>query len=390
MRTKTLSGIIVAGCAILSACFLLWRHPIWTADGFVYTKMMLKDTGLTDQAATDKTIAFYLQTPIGSDPRFRPFIIDQSRGMFSPEAKPFAVRVLYPALAAPLYPMLGFRSLIFVSAAAYVLTVVLLYLIVATFFCVDWAAAVIAVAFAFIPLIRSLGASALTDMLAALFWLAAFGSMLVYVRKPSFGWLAIFFACCVGLALSRPAIYIPLGAAAFLGLAALVRSDRPRLKIAAALLAAAALAAVGYALMAHVTKTPGLMSHLAWLYDKALHRWFYSSPRVLSASEQHSFGRWYVHEVLLVGVAWLARMVRTVLPAVALVVAAFGILKNRGHFATPVIVGASIFCVVGLFANPVLPEVPRLIEAPLYPLIAMGVGLAVTRASKIQKVYPAG
>jgi len=363
-------GILLFVVAACVAWANLSRHTNWTPDGYVYARMMLQDTGASAAAARRMALQFYLSTPVGSSPRYRRFFTDESLGMFTADAKPFASRVLYPYLASLLYRTYGFQSLVLVSMVAYVLSAVGFYVFL-LYFGRDWLAAVVSLAFFATPLMRTLGASALTDMLALLFWIWGLVVAMEWLRHPRFIWAILLSCCWIGLALTRPAPYLPLG----LAFGAIVWSVRTRhYAVSVTPFTTAALAGIcAYALSTSVTHTPGLGTHLHWLYQHALNGWLYANPRVLSIGDRNSFSVWYLHDVLWVSAKTLLILLRSVLPAVLIVVAIVGFWQRRDTLEATAIVWAGIFGILGVLANPVLWELPRLVEAPLYPLIAAGI-----------------
>ena len=54
---------------------------------------------------------------------------------------------------------------------------------------------------------------ALTDELALCFWIGALGALYAYLRRPNPLWLTTFMLACALLTFTRPAIYLPFGAA---------------------------------------------------------------------------------------------------------------------------------------------------------------------------------
>lgn len=352
----------------------LWQHPSWPSDGFVYAEMMLKDAGAPAPLAESKARDFYLQTPVGKDTRFRPYFLNLDRGLFSAESKPFAARLVYPYLASRLYPYFGFSALIAISVSAYVLTALCLYALTALFV-KKWLAAIVTSLFVASPLFRGLGASALTDMLAIALWSAILLVGVLYLRNPQTIWAVLFALLCVFLGLTRPAVYLPLGFALGALLAARPPHTQRDRSPAIVLTVCALLAGASYWVAAHITHTPGISSHLHWLFHLARTGWFYSNPRVLSSAEYHSFAVWYAHEVVWTFVFALGKLVKGIIPIFALGVALYALIRESVAPEIAGLLGAGILGVFALAANPVLTEVPRLIEAPLYPVVAVGVAI---------------
>jgi 4-amino-4-deoxy-L-arabinose transferase-like glycosyltransferase len=352
-----------------------FSNPSFSPDGVVYSRMMLADRGVTAGAARLQVREFYLSTPLGHSARYRPYLLDQRRGMFTTTAKPFASRVVYPFVASLFYPLQHFRSLIAVSAIAYIAAILLMYWMLMPL-CTPLAAAAGAMIFAAAPVMRSLAGAALTDMLAICFLVAAFGAMIRYALYGTKADLALVVAADVLLSLTRPLPYVPLGAALGLSVYALaMRTDAALVRRGAFLVLAALAGWAAYAVAAALTQTPSLNSHLTWLYDAAKTHWVYASNRVLSSNDRQSFATWYLHELIFVAKGWFKSLLLEIYPVAMLVVCAVGLRHTRNKPSASILAGGLIACCFGIFANPVEPELRRLIEAPATIAVAGGIAM---------------
>lgn len=354
-----------------------FRAPVWTPDGLIYSEMMLSDRGVSREAAREQATAFYLSsTEIGQDPRYRPYFLNERLGMFTPIAKPFASRILYPLVAAPFFPWLGFKALPFISLLAFVAATLTVYRLLLGL-CRPPIAVLGASLFAISPVIGAMSAAALTDMLALLFLAAALDCTIRYAvsgRTPYIWFTAVWI---VLLVLTRPLSYVPLCAALAFAVWALTERSAVHLRRAAGL----SLVALGgwalYALVSSVTRTPGLGVHLHWLYDAAKTHWLYSRERVLSPAERASFSTWYVTQIAWAAKAFAALIIRSVYPLAAVVLCAIGLYRERRSPASALLGGFIIGCCVGILANPIALELPRLVEAPASIAVIAGVALFV-------------
>jgi hypothetical protein len=202
-------------------------------------------------------------------------------------------------------------------------------------------------------------------MLALCLLVAVTGAMIRYALNGGNGYLALTAVCAIALSLTRPLPYVPLGAALGLGVYAFaIRRDRAQLR-KAALLAIVALVAWGaYALAALLTHTPSLSSHLHWLYNAAKTHWIYESNRPLSYAEQHSFSAWYGHQLVYVVKGWIKTLFVQAYPVIALIACACGLYLRRRNPQSWIFAGGILACCLGIFANPIEPELRRLVEAP--------------------------
>jgi hypothetical protein len=382
--SKALFAVLLA---VVAVAFVIphLRKPLFTPDGVIYARMMLADRGVPQTQARDDVRAFYLTTPLARDSRYRPFLLDDKRGMFTSTAKPFASRVLYPWIAAAFFPWQHYYALPLVSAVAYVIATLLMYWMLLAF-CAPLNSALGALLFAAAPIVRDFSAAALTDMLAISLLIATFGAMVRYALHGGNAYLALALACEIGLSVTRPLPYVPLGAA--LGLAAyafVTQRDIVLLRRAALLSIAAIIAWGAYALAAMLTHTPSLSTHLHWLYDAAKTHWLYGSTGPLSPAEQHSFGAWYGHQVVLVARAWIKSLAIAVYPPIALIVCACGLYAGRKSPVSWMLAAGILACCFGIFANPIELELRRLIGAPATIGVVGGIAMLL-ESIRVRKI----
>jgi 4-amino-4-deoxy-L-arabinose transferase-like glycosyltransferase len=326
-----------------------------------------------------------MTTPLAHNARYRPFLLNERLGMFTVRAKPFASRVLYPLVAAGLYPLQHFRALVVVSAIAYVAATLLMYWLLLSF-CTPLIAAVGALLFGSAPVIRALSGAALTDMLALCLLVLVFAAMIRYLLYGSQVYLGLAIAAGIAMSVTRPLPYIPLGAALAVGMYAIAwRRDRVLTRRASLLVVAALIAWAAYAIAAAVTHTPSLSNHLQWLYVAAKTHWVYQSNRPLSSAEQHSFSAWYVHQVVYVSKGWVKTLFEDVYPIVAILACGCGLYLGRKSPQSWIFAGGVLACCLGIFANPIEPELRRLIEAPATIGVVGGIAMLL-QAVRVPRV----
>ena len=117
-RLKALLG----GLVVLLAVGAVLAHDVrkddrWDPDGFLYTRMMLVDTGLSYADAHREASAFFLTTPAAHEPDAVDFYGAHPPAWYEAQYPLFRARPLYPRLAAVVYPRLGFRGMKEVAAA---------------------------------------------------------------------------------------------------------------------------------------------------------------------------------------------------------------------------------------------------------------------------------
>ncbi|HEX3550196.1 MAG TPA: glycosyltransferase family 39 protein [Candidatus Elarobacter sp.] len=359
-------GVLVLAVALITGVYRL-RHDaqIWTSDSAIYLRMTLEDRGLSREAAKSQSDAFMAATPEGRNPEAAGFYTPSPPRYYAEQYGLFRSRPLYPRIAAALYGRVGPRGLELISVAAYVAASVLLYGIL-RLFVGPCAAAVGALAFATAPQVLAVAALPLTDELALLFWTAALGAMLRFGRSPDAPWLACVVVAALALTFTRPAAYLPVGAAC--GYLIAVRGDAERRRWAVALVVATLLVAAAFFVYSAAIHGPGLTEQLDWQY-----RW---QRDVNGFGAGGSFARWYVLAagaavglLLTVGFYKYAAL----LP---LVLAGYGAtIARRDDLG--LLLGGAVATLVAVLANPL--ELNRTVLLPLTPVVVILATLAVGR-----------
>jgi 4-amino-4-deoxy-L-arabinose transferase-like glycosyltransferase len=352
-------ALVLLASAVTATYRLRHDAQIWTSDSAIYLRMTLEDRGLSREQAKAEADRFMAATPEGRNPEAKDFYTPHPPAYYASQYELFRTRPLYPRLGAVLYGRFGPRGLQLISAVAYVaaggVTFWLLTMLVPA-----WTAALGALAFATAPQVLAVAALPLTDELALLFWTAALGAMLLYLRSPRPAVLAAVLVAALLLTFTRPAAYLPFGAACGLLVIAL-RTPRPGLRRTAyALLAATAAAGVAFAAYSLAVHGPGLVAQLRWQYE-----W---QNVVGGFAAGGSFARWYLAAVaaevgllLTVGVYKYAALLPLVLAGVGLR------LARRDDAA--LLAGAAAGALAAIAANPL--ELNRTVLLPLTPAVVI-------------------
>jgi hypothetical protein len=369
-RLKALLG----GLLVLFAVAAVLAHDVrkdarWDPDGFLYARMMLVDTGLSADDAHREASRFFLTTPAAHDPDARDFYGASPPGWYEAQYPLFRARPLFPKLASLAYPRLGFRALKDVAAAGVVIAAVALYVLL-LLVAPPWLAALGAIAAAGAPLVRDAATMPMTDGVALAWWTIALGAIAFYARRPTRTALAMSLLAAVLLALTRPAIWLPVGAAAGLAVAAYRSGDAARRRAALTMLAGQVVVAAGTLVYTAAVGGAGFFTLQRWSYDwqTAIH-----GPYV-----GHGVGAWYAawiaHALVIEPASLLARGV----PLLALGIAVVGVLARRRDAIVPVLLGVACAAPLAIVANP--PDFQRALELPLTPVVLAGVAAAVAAA----------
>ncbi len=264
--------------------------------------------------------------------------------------------LLYPALAALLFPLLGIKSLFAVSAVAYVAFAAVLYWLLASFGR-PWSAAIICIVVLALPITRGLAASDLTDMLAAVSWTLALGALLRSMLNGRSQALIVTIAfASVLLVLTRPTPYlVPLPALAAGFLRGLWLE-----------FAASCAAVVVYAPVGAFTRAFDARSQLQWVY---LHE---------TGAARQPFGRWYQASFVRALHAALSGAVRSVVPALALAAAIAAIVRGFMRDEMILLLAAGLACLLAIPLNPVADSLGRVVGFPLLPPMAAVVAALVS------------
>jgi len=356
MSNKALWLIPVVLMAFVSAILVVSRNSQWTPDGFQCSRIAMQDAGLSPADALARAEAFYIQKPIGRIARYREYLtVDVAHA--PPVPGPiFRTRVLYPWMASLLYRYRGLAALTDVSLAAYVVAVLLMYWLLLAL-ARPWVAAAGTVLFAISPLILVLAESDVTDMLALALWIGALACVLHYMQTPLVAWLVAFCIATLLLLFTRQAIFLPIGAVAGAFVGARVRRDaeatKRSLSLAIALGGVAAVNVVWYELV----HGAGIEKELEIAHGLAV--------RAGSARPDEPLSSWYRHAVTSGIVMELKRQILNMLPVVALVALVWQIRRSE----SAVLIGAALAGLAPLFLDPSASALPRVFEAPLYPIV---------------------
>jgi hypothetical protein len=342
---RVLAGVLVATAAIVLAFVSLLKHPTYTPDGIVYARFAARDAGYSERDATLAARAFYDHTAMMSNPRYRA-LIELDPSVSFARSKVFENRVLYPWVVGMALGVAGFRALFLVNAAAYVaFGLCMLWMLCA--FKRPWLAFVLTLVALALPQIRAAASSDLTDMLAMVWWALALGALLRLSRTTRNADLTVLAISSALLALTRPTPYLVVFPALII---AVVRASWAPL--VASLPSVAAFAATAIATHAY-----GISEQLHWVYD---HR-----P---DARRSIEFSQWY-RSALLSSIRFVAvQTVRSVVPLVMIIAAAYGLRRSSTRPEMAVLAAAGIACLAAVPFNPVPGSFARVLLLPLIPV----------------------
>ena len=377
MRSRVIALLAVVAVALTVGAYRLQHdRALWEPDGFIYLRMSLQDRGAPRDEALRIANGYALTaTSAASDPESRGFYSDSPPAYYRDQAALFVTRPLYPALGAVLLPRLGPPALKVVSVAAYVGAAVVMYVLLLGF-APAWLAALGAIALALTPNVQNLAALPLTDELGLCFWIASLCTLLWYVREPSARHLALLVAATALLTFTRPAVYLPFGAALAVFLTA-GRGSALRTGAGRAVLAIGALGVI-FAVYTVAVHGPGLATQLRWQYDwqVATHGRF----------ANHGFAVWWALSVLAAAAQALVVDAYKNNALFTVVLALFGVLVAPRSLAVRAAAGAAAASLVAILVNPL--EVSRTVTVPLTPVLIVLATIAL--AALVQRVTPAG
>jgi hypothetical protein len=334
----------------------------WPPDAAIYLRMTLEDRGMSRDDARDHADTFLRVT--ATDPDSRALYGADPPAYYVRQFDLFRTRPLFPASSAVLYPHFGPRALPIVAASAYVLATCVLFAIL-LWYAPPWLAALGAFAFATAPPVLGVAGLGLTDAPALLFWTASLGGIIAFTRRPSALALSCVVAASLLLAFTRPAIFLPVGAA--LGAWFALRNDPARRRAMMALVAATvgvALVFVAYTALVH---GPGLTDQLRWEFD-----WQRATGDRAAAG---GFASWYGHALARIAGEAVTYDVYKNGALLVLVLAALGIAAARRTPLVPLLIGAACASLIALAVNPV--EYVRSVELPLVPVVVILATLAL-------------
>lgn len=365
VRQAMLWMTLVFACTLFIANKQVRSKTYWEPDGFLYGRMMLSDLGVPEDQARDIAAQFYLTTQQGKAENL-PLYSRTPPRFFQRQFALFSGRLLYPYIASKLYRFLGFRALTYTSAVAYLLSSLALFWLL-LYFGPPWLAAVIAVGTTAVlrePLVATVG----TDALAYLLFLCTLAAMTGYMRTRRVAMPLILGTACILLALTRPAVYLPLGAALGVTVLALKTKNADELRIGRTLTAITASSAMFYVLISLALHGPGLLGQLQWLYE-----W---QREVHARLTDHGFWLWYPFAIGNAAIHAISQSLYSGTPILAALIAVLGLSHGRNDPAVFILYGASVASVSAIVVDPMPWDLSRTIGVPLAPVLAVGIVMA--------------
>ncbi len=344
----------------------------WSPDSYDYAIRMLMRRGLARAEAAERASAFFAPPWPGKE--------KHAKDAFGGEPAwwtLFAPRVVYPALAAALFPRRGFAALTDVPAVSYVAGAVALYRFLRRFTGRPGALA-LTLWYVRQSAVRDVALHALGDSTAMVLWIASLDAM-VEIADEGTGWVR--YAATVGaLSFTRPLPYLPLAAGLALGLSGIVRGDGARVRAGAGIAVLALGCAIAVATVVARAGAPSMGEHLERMRrlgdlggdSSRLAR--FAAKVGLNDDPAHSVGRWYAGRVTLTVAASLKYAAFAVVPLIALP----GLTRPHRN-AVPLLIGALLGGLAGCVADPDPASSKRTIVLPLLPVFAAGCVLALAR-----------
>ena len=358
--------------ALLFCCVLLFsgciaaldlhqsRHD-WFPDGAIYLRMTLQDRGMNANDARERTRQFVLGEFArgGRGNEYRRLYAEKPPDFYQRQFPLFVVRPIYPLLSALLYPAFGPFALKIVSALAFVLSAGTLFALL-RLVSSPLLSALGTAAFSAEQIVLHTATMAGTDQLALLFWICALGAVIAYQRRPMTLALGAIGLASIALTLTRPAFFLPLGAAA--GAYYAMRRAYPA-RVAFAPVVATLPAALAYVILGLAVHGPSLFAQLSWQY------WF-SRASGDSSALHYGILAWYgvtlahgIGHAVLDGCRQLGGLFLVILAALG----AQRHFRNGGTVRIAVCaVAASCFA---LLVNPI--DVDRPVLLPMSPLVVI-------------------
>ncbi|MFN2459846.1 MAG: hypothetical protein ABR591_04020 [Candidatus Velthaea sp.] len=361
--------LLVAVAACLWLHFDVLAHPVWADDGFYMLHVAAMESGMSPADATSFAENFYLHHTQAA-PQYQRFY-EAPTGALLEFEHILGVRVGYTVPVAALLRARGPQALLDVTAAAYVTATLAMYALALAFMRRPLAAGA-AVVFASLPLVRAAAAEPLADMPALFWWILALAVLVRYVQTATRRSIFIFALASAALVLTRPAIYLPLGAAA--GAAVAVRGMRRA--IGDLLTAASAVAGVFLIaqLLAHAASVG---EHTAWNARRAAEL---GGPSL-------SVAQWYAAALRSDARFEILRTLTSPLVATATIGAAFGYARSPSR-GTVVMAAGLVGSAAAIALNPVAWDLGRTFDLPNVPIVLVGASLAIAAAARRWGVAP--
>ncbi|HWB56875.1 MAG TPA: hypothetical protein VG479_08080 [Gaiellaceae bacterium] len=365
------AGIVLAVAAVLAALAVWTVSPWfgstvrWTPDGLYYQARVLEIRG----ADRDAAIAQVFQGPLSE--RLR--LVDPEKvgdpAWVAYNERFYERRQAIPLAGAAVYPLAGDSSLLYVSLAGYVATILALFGLLLLRFRLAVAAAV-ALATIFLPALVFHSHYPLTDSWGlALLTAALAGAILTLERSPR--WLALWIGALFVLSFTRDSALIAVLAAAWI-------AYRARTRVALALVGTGLAAALPAVLLYRVSYRELLALAVNHSQPDPTASWpsvlgDYPGAVVELVRSNGGFvrdGAWYTAAYLIVGFLLLFLLAR----------------GSHGGTATSLMKAAAVVSVVFVLAGPVFSAFR--LELVGVPMAAFGLALGLERV--VERVEASG
>ncbi len=366
MRSRFVVGLVILLLALGSAR-AMFAHPIYTPDGWYYGRTLLNIRHVPAAVAERTLDDFYRATPIGRSQKYRTLFIPNERpASFRAVGAFFSFRLLYPALAAPLYPRFGLQSLIVVSLAAYVVASIAMYL-GACAFARPVLAAAATICFMVSNAVRVLAQSSLTDMVAIALWAIIFALLLYVPRARLGGRLTLIAGLEIALVLTRPLIFMPLTAS----FCAMFSREARRAIWQRWIFAVSLVVTLGFLIIGARSDSPGIVASIVWEYHRSI--------ETGSTAAGQPIAIWYIAATARCLAVAIVHGVKEVVPFVSILVALF--LRKRAGLA--VLNGTLLAGLLIIVINPEPGQVDRTLLAPLMPAFAAYVAIGLEQLAQL-------
>ncbi len=347
----------------------------WAPDSYDYAIRMLQRRNVSFEDARAQARPFFAEAfrSEGNGDEYEPLLaLDEPEwwALFTP-------RVVYPALAAPLFPRRGFHALTDVAGASYVASTVVLYGFLRRFASPATAAA-LAIWYARDGAVRDVAVHGLNDATALLLWTGSLDAMTELAEHGTGATRFVFFT--TAMSFTRPWPYLPFAAGAALALSGVKARDGARVRRGALIAATSGACALAIMAVLARAKIPPTVEHLQSVreaqrgdFRMGLLRRTMESLQLWDRPE-HSLRRWFVTAVAASVATSLKHAVFAVVPAVAV-----PSLARSRRTSVPVLAGALLGGLVACVADPAPGSTRRTVVLPLYPVFAAGCALGVER-----------
>lgn len=354
-----LYAVLLALIAIGGIRYETTTAPNWPFDGYTYAIRMQMDAGIPYVRARTNARLFYADKPSAANPLSRQYL----NAAYPRYWALFAPRILYPLLSSLLWSKYGMQSLLVVSNAAFVVSIILLYLLQLRF-TIPGLAFILSLSCAAWPEIRLLGTGPLTDMLAFAFFVGTLYALVRFVATENRWWYAAYSIILTLATLTRPLPYILLVAGLWLALSGVRGGNRQFVRLGVATCAPALLLCVLVIVMEAFTHAPSFVSIITYYRTFSHH---------LAATPFWLYYALIVVEVTALSVAKSF----TIFAAPLGIVALFG---YRGRAETAIFLGVLAASVPTILLDPLTGDISRVVMLPLLPVFVYGLALGATTA----------